>query len=96
LSTAPIAKWKVPLSNPIRKIWSRRYLEFIGQERLAVMGYELESLLADLKSVPLSLRYLRSDLLNVPYGIAYRFMEGKLMKDKLKRWRAGQQIYLHH
>jgi hypothetical protein len=96
LSTEPIAKWKVTLSNPIRKIWCRRYLEFIGHERLAVMGYELESLLADLRSVPVSLRYLRSDLLNVPYGVAYRFMEGKIMKDKLKRWRAGQRIYLHH
>jgi hypothetical protein len=61
-----------------------------------MMGYDLESLLADLKAVPLSLRYLRSDLLNIPYGFAYRLGEGKIVKNKLKRFRSGQRIYLHH
>lgn len=96
LSTEPLGKWKSTLTNPVRKLWCRHYLEFIGQERLKIMGYDLESLVSDLKSVPLNLRFLSSDLFHIPYGIAYRYAEGKIVKDKLNRWRTGQRIYLHH
>ncbi len=44
LSQEPIARWRRMLGSPIRKMWCRRYLRWIGKERLAVMGYDLDAL----------------------------------------------------
>ncbi len=41
---SPLSKWKSTICNPLRREWSRRYLRWIGAERLAVMGYELSDL----------------------------------------------------
>jgi hypothetical protein len=68
LSTEPLDKWKQTLSNPIRKRWCRSYLEWIGQPRLAAMGYELKDLLSELDDVPSSRRRLASDLAAMAYG----------------------------
>ncbi len=52
LSREPLTKWRATIDNPVRKAWCRRYLRWIGNERLATMGYELETLLADLDAAP--------------------------------------------
>lgn len=65
LSTDPVTKWRETLNNPVRKAWCRRYLRWIGRERLAMMGYELDELLADLDRVPSSTERLGDDLLQV-------------------------------
>ncbi len=43
ISAEPLDKWKKTLRNPLRKRWARRYLQWIGDERLALMGYRLEA-----------------------------------------------------
>ena len=48
ISEEPLEKWRSTLANPYRKRWCREYLRWIGGERLAVMGYELDELLAEL------------------------------------------------
>jgi hypothetical protein len=52
VSSAPLEKWRASFANPVRKWWARRYLAWIGEERLAVMGYELGTLLEELAAVP--------------------------------------------
>jgi hypothetical protein len=52
LSAAPLDKWRRRLNNPLRKAWAARWLRWLGRERLEVMGYDLEVLLAQLRSVP--------------------------------------------
>jgi Sulfotransferase family len=52
LSAAPAEKWKKELSNPLRREWCRRYLRFLGAERLATIGYDLPTLLAELDALP--------------------------------------------
>jgi hypothetical protein len=52
LSQEPITKWRREIDNPLRKAWCRRYLRWIGAERLALMGYDLDALLAELDAVP--------------------------------------------
>lgn len=44
----PTEKWRATISNPVRRLWARRYLEWIGARRLAFMGYDLEQLRAEL------------------------------------------------
>lgn len=52
LSQEPLTKWRATIDNPVRKAWCRRYLRWIGSERLAAMGYDLDALLADLDAAP--------------------------------------------
>ncbi len=67
LSTEPLDKWRRQLGSPWRKRWCRAWLERIGAERLGVMGYELDVLLADLDSLPSRPRLLVSDAIHGGY-----------------------------
>ncbi len=49
LSHEPLEKWKPSVFNPLRRSWCRRYLNWIGQERLAQMGYDLAGLQRELE-----------------------------------------------
>ena len=62
LSSEPQEKWKSTLANPLRKEWCRRYLRFLGDKRLAVMGYDGERIIRELNAQPTSIRYLIPDL----------------------------------
>jgi hypothetical protein len=68
ISTEPLDKWKRSIRNPYRKAWSRRYLEWIGERRLSLMGYRLDDLIRELDGTPSSPRLLASDLLRAAYG----------------------------
>jgi hypothetical protein len=52
LSTEPLGKWRRRLNNPLRKAWAGRWLRWLGRDRLAVMGYDLDALLTELHEVP--------------------------------------------
>ena len=52
LTTEPLEKWRAALASPVRKAWCRRYLQWIGDDRLAHMGYDLADLLAQLDAIP--------------------------------------------
>jgi hypothetical protein len=71
ISSEPLDKWKRTLRNPLRKRWARRYLQWIGSERLKTMGYNLETLLAELDAVPVSMQHLISDAVRMSYGAVY-------------------------
>jgi hypothetical protein len=52
LSAEPLAKWRGFVRGPVRKRWARRYLEWIGPERMAAMGYDLAQALAEVDAAP--------------------------------------------
>jgi len=82
VSMEPLEKWKNTLVNPIRKAWCRRYLRWIGAERLALMGYEFDKLLAELDSVPTSSQWLGSDVRNIGYGQFRHLYRAWIFKDE--------------
>ncbi len=90
------AHWTTILGNPIRKAWCRRYLRWLGAERMAAMGYDLDATLADLDAAPTTTRFLASDLLLVPYDTLYRVFELGIFKTKLRSLRNGQRPLLAH
>lgn len=61
VDTAPLDKWRSVINNPLRKMWCKRYLLWLGEERLKVIGYDLNELLYDLDSTRMTLRYILSD-----------------------------------
>jgi hypothetical protein len=72
LTTRSIDKWRSTLANPFRKRWSREYLRWIGVERLAMMGYQLDDLLAELDAVHSGTERLGSDLIRSSSAWAVR------------------------
>jgi Sulfotransferase family len=62
LSAEPQGKWKRTLANPLRRAWCRRYLRYLGAERLALMGYDLEEMLGELDAQPPAAEHLLGDL----------------------------------
>jgi hypothetical protein len=61
LSREPLTKWKATVRTPVRRAWARRYLRWIGAERLALMGYDLDTLLAELEATRVGTAGLAGD-----------------------------------
>lgn len=61
LESTPTEKWRGTISNPLRRAWARRYLEWIGDERLVLMGYDGSRLLAELDTAEMSLEHTAAD-----------------------------------
>ena len=95
ISTEPLEKWKRTMGNPIRKIWCRRYLKWIGRERLAAMGYDYDELLVELKEIPINLRYFLDDLVLIPFGLIYCWFEPYVMLQKFKYIFAWRYVNVH-
>jgi hypothetical protein len=70
LSTEPQRKWKGTLVNPLRREWCRRYLRFLGAERLNVMGYDLDRIVGELDSQPASFDSFGPDLWRAAKDVA--------------------------
>jgi Sulfotransferase family len=81
LSVEPTDKWRETIDNPLRMAWCKRYLRFLGERRLEVMGFDLRELLGELESQPLAFRSLGPDL---------RILAGDIVKEPVRaRMRRG-------
>ncbi len=65
LNSEPLSKWQRTLANPLRKEAARRYLAWIGRERLRIMGYDADRLYADLNAVPSTTNNLAADTIHL-------------------------------
>ena len=63
--------WKKTMSNPYRRSWGKKYLNWIGKERLNVMGYDLDEIMAEAQDSPVRFQYLLSDIVRGLYGKIY-------------------------
>lgn len=68
VTRAPLEKWLGIMNNPLRRSWARRYLAWIGEARLATMGYSMSEIMRALDGAPRSLRFLGSDLVLMSVG----------------------------
>lgn len=91
-----VDRWKTTLANPLRSRWARRYLCWLGGERLAVMGYDLDDLLDELATIERSRQYLASDLIRMPYDVAYRTFELSVVSRKIGEIRSDRRPILAH
>jgi hypothetical protein len=95
MSREPLEGWKRVLNNPVRKAWCRRYLRWIGRERLAVMGYDLDALTAELDAVPMSYRRVGSDLGRGCWGLLRDVSEPHILRHKILKLPAWNRIHVH-
>lgn len=87
--------WRASFCNPLRKQWARRYLHWIGEERLTVMGYDLEHLLCELDNVPTSTRLMGRDAYWMSWGFFYRLFNGRILRDNLRKWLSGEPFWAY-
>lgn len=74
ISDESLNKWKKSLANPIRKIWAHRYLQWLGDDRLSVMGYSKDELISELNAEPLIMKKMLSDIARIGYSPIYKFL----------------------
>jgi hypothetical protein len=80
LSSEPSQKWKTVLANPLRMEWCRRYLRFLGDERLAVMGYDSDVLRGELDMLPVGVEGLLGDVGRMVRDIAREPMRVRIRR----------------
>jgi hypothetical protein len=95
VSDEPVERWRRILNNPVRKAWCRRYLRWIGRNRLAVMGYDLDGLLAELDSLPTSYRRVSSDVGRGCWGLIRDLSEPKIIGQKLSKLPSWNRVHVH-
>jgi len=93
LSKEPLDKWKDQNSNPVRRAWCRRYLNWIGDERLTLMGYDGDELRNQLSNVRLSPGRMVSDIVRIIYGLIYSLLDLPNIWKKLNKIRERKRIY---
>lgn len=93
--TDRVDEWQEVLANPVRRAWSKRYLNWLGAERLGRMGYDLGELLDTLEAAPASRRFLFTDLVDVPLDVANRAAEFRLVGKKLRDRKDGRGLLAH-
>ncbi len=71
VSTDSINSWLKVMSSPYRKAWAKKYLNWIGRERLKLMGYDLDELLTEIQASPTQYKYFLSDIARSVYGKIY-------------------------
>lgn len=95
INQEPLTRWRSVLCNPARKAWCRNYLRWLGRERLAAMGYELDGLLDELDSLPTSYKSLGSDAWRGSYGLVYNLLEPKIFREKFGRLSSWRHVHPH-
>jgi len=95
VSQQSVDRWKQTMASPIRKQWCRRYLSWLGKERLALMGYDLELLRSELNAVPTRVASMPSDLAWSARGVVWSGLEPQIIRTKVTRLPAWRRVLSH-
>lgn len=95
ISQAPLERWKSSFRNPLRRSWARSYLKWLGDDRLSMMGYDPEAMREDLKHIAGVLPGLPLDMVRMPIGELYNYLEPHIVKDKIKSILKLERAYCH-
>lgn len=83
LEQGPAEKWRETISNPVRRLWAQRYLDWIGAERLTVMGYDHAELAAELAGTEMSLTRTAGDTSDALGSIARDVLKAKFSRNSV-------------
>lgn len=89
LSLEPLEKRRRTLINPVRVAWCRRYLHWVGRERLETMGYDLDLLLGELDEIGTGRQNVGRDCLDLGHAAAREIWRARMQGNRLvSSWRA--------
>lgn len=78
LESEPNSKWRRTISNPLRQSWALRYLDWIGDDRLAFMGYDGGALRRELADTESSWGGLGRDGVDLANSLARDAIKGRI------------------
>lgn len=79
VTNATLEKWQGTLASPVRKAWCRRYIRWLGEDRMRLMGYEMSEVMRQLDNVhPKFTETFLSDLVRIPYSDIKARLNGDL------------------
>ena len=93
ISSASLDKWKTVLANPLRKRSACAYLDWLGTDRLGIMGYAYDDLVDAINKTPLTLQYMGRDVIGFIKGVVWPFGEYEMYKHKLE---SSSDSLVHH
>ena len=88
-------RWQDVIAGPLRRRWAARYLDWIGGDRLALMGYDLNLLHKDLAAAPTAWATTPADIYHAAKGVVWRLVEPQILKDKWARRHMAERITSH-
>ena len=88
-----ISKWLLTFNNPLRKRWARKYIDWIGSERLQIMGYDKDEIISDLESIPNSNKKIISDLAYCTAEQTAKWFELRLIFSRMRKVKRGKRHY---
>lgn len=79
LSAEPLRKWQTTLASPVRRRWALSYLDWIGPDDLAFMGYDYSELRSQLNGLRSRWRGVPRDFARLAYSRVYLKLTGGLV-----------------
>ncbi len=95
ISAGDADAWVRSLTGPVRTRWCNRYLDWLGAERLADLGYDLDALRAALDDDTSSPGSTADDVIETVKGALGMALELDQLKAKLAKRRAGERPHRH-
>ncbi|HYW91995.1 MAG TPA: sulfotransferase [Gammaproteobacteria bacterium] len=94
ISAGSVDAWREAFDTPLRRRWGRRYLRWLGRERLEAMGYDLAKLEEALSGPP-RIRPVRecSDALRMTLGTIYGSADLPAVRRVLRRGLSKERAY---
>jgi hypothetical protein len=84
LSNEPLDRWRATIHNPLRREWARRWLQWIGRDRIALMGYDLDTLLTELDEAPGGATSLGRDARELALAALREAVKARLPGDNMR------------
>lgn len=86
VSREPLDRWREGIQGPLRTHWCRRYLRWIGPRRLALMGYDYDALMSELRRSRGSLRTSLRDAWRLGIAIPKARLKSRLLRTDFVLW----------
>ena len=93
IEAGSVSNWQKVINNPLRRLWCKRYLRWLGRRRLQLMGYDYDSLLDEINSLPFSLNGLVGDIFAMSVGVVHCLFEPAIIKKKLRFLREFRNVF---
>lgn len=90
LSAGSVDRWRDAVCNPLRRTWCARYLRWLGRDRLAAMGYDLDALCAQLRACGHSADHLFDDARRTAASLLRELVKARMPinSSRASTWRA--------
>jgi hypothetical protein len=95
ISTEPLTQRQRCLSNPLRKMWSKRYIRWVGEYRLGMTGYDMKTMIEKIDSAEPGYSNLLSDAARMIFGILNSVFEIKMFIRKVSSIKSFNMLHYH-